>query len=99
MKSVLETKSSRLSRYRRSFGVDLLLLESLSSRRPDAPPLPELLRCCFKFAVLTAACSSVLTVLLSAAVKESLSADVQTRREQISAEPRHKLRIFYQVSV
>uniref|UniRef100_A0A3Q2QAF7 SUZ12 polycomb repressive complex 2 subunit n=1 Tax=Fundulus heteroclitus TaxID=8078 RepID=A0A3Q2QAF7_FUNHE len=30
------------------------------------------------------------------AVKESVSADVQTRREQISAEPRQKLRIFYQ---
>ncbi|XP_031174538.1 polycomb protein suz12-B-like isoform X2 [Sander lucioperca] len=30
------------------------------------------------------------------AVKESLNADVQTRRELISAEPRQKLRIFYQ---
>ncbi|KAM4535480.1 polycomb protein suz12-B-like [Fundulus diaphanus] len=30
------------------------------------------------------------------AVKDSVSADVQTRREQISAEPRQKLRIFYQ---
>ncbi|XP_076609646.1 polycomb protein suz12-B-like [Chaetodon auriga] len=30
------------------------------------------------------------------AVKESVNADVQTRREQISAEPRQKLRIFYQ---
>uniref|UniRef100_A0A672FVW6 SUZ12 polycomb repressive complex 2 subunit a n=1 Tax=Salarias fasciatus TaxID=181472 RepID=A0A672FVW6_SALFA len=29
-------------------------------------------------------------------VKEPLSSDVQTRREQISAEPRQKLRIFYQ---
>uniref|UniRef100_A0AAQ5ZP35 Polycomb protein VEFS-Box domain-containing protein n=1 Tax=Amphiprion ocellaris TaxID=80972 RepID=A0AAQ5ZP35_AMPOC len=29
-------------------------------------------------------------------VKESLNADVQTRREQILAEPRQKLRIFYQ---
>lgn len=30
------------------------------------------------------------------AVKESINADLQTRREQISAEPRQKLRIFYQ---
>ncbi|XP_026209841.1 polycomb protein suz12-B-like isoform X1 [Anabas testudineus] len=30
------------------------------------------------------------------AVKESINADPQTRREQISAEPRQKLRIFYQ---
>ncbi|XP_074553085.1 polycomb protein suz12-like [Halichoeres trimaculatus] len=30
------------------------------------------------------------------AVKESINPDVQTRREQISAEPRQKLRIFYQ---
>ncbi|KAK5884457.1 hypothetical protein CesoFtcFv8_018276 [Champsocephalus esox] len=30
------------------------------------------------------------------AVKESINADVQTRRELISAEPRQKLRIFYQ---
>ncbi|MEQ2278868.1 Polycomb protein suz12 [Ameca splendens] len=30
------------------------------------------------------------------AVKESMNADVQTRREQISVEPRQKLRIFYQ---
>ncbi|XP_041854889.1 polycomb protein suz12-B-like [Melanotaenia boesemani] len=30
------------------------------------------------------------------AVKESISADVQTRREHILAEPRQKLRIFYQ---
>uniref|UniRef100_A0A3Q3XJ67 Uncharacterized protein n=1 Tax=Mola mola TaxID=94237 RepID=A0A3Q3XJ67_MOLML len=30
------------------------------------------------------------------AVKESINADVQTRREQIAAEPQQKLRIFYQ---
>uniref|UniRef100_A0A8D3CUR7 Polycomb protein VEFS-Box domain-containing protein n=1 Tax=Scophthalmus maximus TaxID=52904 RepID=A0A8D3CUR7_SCOMX len=37
------------------------------------------------------------TVLISAAaLKESVSADVQTRSEQISVEPRQKLRIFYQ---
>ncbi|KAF3699749.1 Polycomb protein suz12 Suppressor of zeste 12 protein -like protein [Channa argus] len=30
------------------------------------------------------------------AVKESINADVHSRREQISAEPRQKLRIFYQ---
>lgn len=35
----------------------------------------------------------------AAAVKESVNADVQTRREQIAAEPRQKLRIFYQVSL
>ncbi|XP_029014996.1 polycomb protein suz12-B-like [Betta splendens] len=29
-------------------------------------------------------------------VKESINADMQTRREQVLAEPRHKLRIFYQ---
>ncbi|KAF6737287.1 Polycomb protein Suz12 [Oryzias melastigma] len=39
---------------------------------------------------------STLRAAHTPAVKESLSADVQTRREQISAEPRHKLRIFYQ---
>lgn len=33
------------------------------------------------------------------AVKESINADVQTRRELIAAEPRQKLRIFYQVSL
>ncbi|KAM8723360.1 polycomb protein suz12-B-like isoform 1-T1 [Acanthopagrus schlegelii] len=32
----------------------------------------------------------------AAAVKESISNEMQTRREQISAEPRQKLRIFYQ---
>ncbi|XP_035254236.1 polycomb protein suz12-B-like isoform X1 [Anguilla anguilla] len=30
------------------------------------------------------------------AVKDSISTDIQTRREQISVEPRQKLRIFYQ---
>lgn len=35
----------------------------------------------------------------AAAVKESISNEMQTRREQISAEPRQKLRIFYQVSL
>lgn len=39
---------------------------------------------------------STLRATHTLAVKESLNADVQTRREQISAEPRQKLRIFYQ---
>uniref|UniRef100_A0AAQ5XFR9 Polycomb protein VEFS-Box domain-containing protein n=1 Tax=Amphiprion ocellaris TaxID=80972 RepID=A0AAQ5XFR9_AMPOC len=39
---------------------------------------------------------STLRATHTLAVKESLNADVQTRREQILAEPRQKLRIFYQ---
>uniref|UniRef100_A0A3Q1ERU9 SUZ12 polycomb repressive complex 2 subunit a n=1 Tax=Acanthochromis polyacanthus TaxID=80966 RepID=A0A3Q1ERU9_9TELE len=39
---------------------------------------------------------STLRATHTLAVKESLNADMQTRREQISAEPRQKLRIFYQ---
>ncbi|XP_035510180.1 polycomb protein suz12-like [Morone saxatilis] len=39
---------------------------------------------------------STLRATHTLAVKESINADVQTRREQISAEPRQKLRIFYQ---
>lgn len=34
---------------------------------------------------------------LAPAVKELVSADVTARRELVSAEPRQKLRIFYQV--
>lgn len=44
-------------------------------------------------------CRMMLFVFLPPAVKESLNeADMQTRREPISAEPRQKLRIFYQVT-
>lgn len=39
---------------------------------------------------------STLRAAHAPAVKESLSADVQSRREQVAAEPRQKLRIFYQ---
>ncbi|KAM6904785.1 polycomb protein suz12-B-like [Xenentodon cancila] len=39
---------------------------------------------------------STLRATHTPAVKESVNADVQTRREQISAEPQQKLRIFYQ---
>ncbi|XP_072224407.1 polycomb protein suz12-B-like [Leuresthes tenuis] len=39
---------------------------------------------------------STLRATHTLAVKESVNADVQTRRELISAEPRQKLRIFYQ---
>ncbi|XP_042249226.1 polycomb protein suz12-B-like [Thunnus maccoyii] len=39
---------------------------------------------------------STLRATHTLAVKESINADVQTRRELISAEPRQKLRIFYQ---
>ncbi|KAM7371494.1 hypothetical protein PAMP_008731 [Pampus punctatissimus] len=39
---------------------------------------------------------STLRATQTPAVKESINADVQTRRELISAEPRQKLRIFYQ---
>ncbi|XP_019950269.2 polycomb protein suz12-B-like [Paralichthys olivaceus] len=39
---------------------------------------------------------STLRATQTLALKESINADVQTRREQISAEPRQKLRIFYQ---
>uniref|UniRef100_A0A8C7Z1P7 SUZ12 polycomb repressive complex 2 subunit a n=1 Tax=Oryzias sinensis TaxID=183150 RepID=A0A8C7Z1P7_9TELE len=48
------------------------------------------------FSSFSAVLDSVLTLLLSAAVKESPSADVHAKREQVSAEPRQKLRIFYQ---
>uniref|UniRef100_A0A8C5EM96 Polycomb protein suz12-B-like n=1 Tax=Gouania willdenowi TaxID=441366 RepID=A0A8C5EM96_GOUWI len=39
---------------------------------------------------------SAVCVDVTAAVKESLSSDVQTKAEPIAAEPRQKLRIFYQ---
>ncbi|XP_030591013.1 polycomb protein suz12-B-like isoform X1 [Archocentrus centrarchus] len=39
---------------------------------------------------------STLRTTHTPAVKESVNTDVQTRREQVSAEPRQKLRIFYQ---
>ncbi|KAM9746245.1 LOW QUALITY PROTEIN: polycomb protein suz12-B-like [Menidia menidia] len=39
---------------------------------------------------------SSLRAAITPAVKESVSTDIQTRRELISAEPRQKLRIFYQ---
>lgn len=42
-------------------------------------------------------CRVTLSVLWPPAVKESTHADMQTRWEQISAEPRQKLRILYQV--
>uniref|UniRef100_A0A4W6DX61 SUZ12 polycomb repressive complex 2 subunit a n=1 Tax=Lates calcarifer TaxID=8187 RepID=A0A4W6DX61_LATCA len=39
---------------------------------------------------------STLRATQTLALKESINTDVQTKREQISAEPRQKLRIFYQ---
>lgn len=33
------------------------------------------------------------------AVKDSISTNIQTRKEQILVEPRQKLRVFYQVNV
>lgn len=36
-------------------------------------------------------------LLCAAAVKEPINTDLQTRREHVAAEPRQKLRIFYQV--
>uniref|UniRef100_A0AAX7TVU0 Polycomb protein VEFS-Box domain-containing protein n=1 Tax=Astatotilapia calliptera TaxID=8154 RepID=A0AAX7TVU0_ASTCA len=71
-------------------------------REPSNPQFTQLICvvkprvCCFCSVCLRLRVSLRCCCFSSAAVKESVNTDVQTRREQVLSEPRQKLRIFYQ---